>query len=90
MSTPAPLDPKNDPSLTEGRFTGLHPDNSYPLVDGNLDEEQEKRRQARLEGARTKRVSSDAPHADHPPFTERFTTNDHAARAAEAAPDVVA
>lgn len=72
MTEPDP-DPQNhhNPDATENRFTGLHPDNTYPLVDGELDFEQQKRLQARQEGARTRRVSSDAPRAAHPPFTEK-------------------
>ena len=64
-------DNRDNPEATENRFTGLYPDNSYPLVAGQLDFEQEKRRQARLEHDRTPRVSSDSPYAAHPPFTEK-------------------
>lgn len=59
----------NNPDATENRFTGLYPDNDYPLVDGQLDFEQEKRQQARDESERTKRVSSNTAYAAHPPFT---------------------
>jgi len=83
-----------EPTATENRFSGLYPNNTYPLVDGALDEVQEKRKQARDEGARTRRVSDDAtPRAPHPPLAEKFTTNDHAVPRAEAeaeAEDVVA
>lgn len=68
MTTP---DPHYDPTATENRFTGLYPDNDYPLVDGELDFEQEKRLQARQESDRTPRESSNAPYAAHPPFTEK-------------------
>lgn len=72
MTTPDPeLDPKADPNRTEGRFSGIHPDNSYPLVDGELDLVQEMKAQARQESARTRRESSDEPRDPHPPFTER-------------------
>lgn len=60
--------------LTQNGFSrgtvtsGVHQDNNYPLVDGQLDEEQERRLQARQEhdwatGARE----------DHPPFTKSNT-----------------
>lgn len=66
-------DPQNhlNPTATESRFSGLYPDNAYPLVEGQPDLEQQKRLQARQESDRTPRVSSDDPYADHPPFTER-------------------
>lgn len=82
MTTPE-LDAKEDPNRTEGRFSGLYPDNTYPLVDGELDEEQERRLQARQEHDRTPRESSDDPYEDHPPLTEKYTTNDHAERRAQ-------
>jgi hypothetical protein len=83
MTTPADNN-SNVPDAETERFTGLYPDNSYPLVDGELDEVQEQRKQARDEGARTRRVYSDTARVAHPPFTERFTTNDHEVRRAEA------
>lgn len=89
MTTPAENN-SNVPTATENQFTGLYPDNTYPLVDGELDAEQEQRKQARDEHDRTPRVSSEDPYVDHPPLTERFTTNDHATRTAEAEEDVVA
>lgn len=61
----------DNPTATEDRFSGLYPDNTYPLVDGELDIEQQKRLQARQESDRTPRVSSDDPYDDHPPFTSR-------------------
>lgn len=75
MTTPDPVDPKHDPHATENRFSGIHPDNSYPLDNGALDEEQERRLQARQE---TEFVRGE--REERPAFTERYTTNDHAAR----------
>lgn len=69
MTTPNPA--YSDPTLEEGRFSGLYPDNTYPEVDGEPDIEQQKRLQARQESARTPRVSSENPYADHPPFATR-------------------
>ena len=93
MTTPA-LDPKNDPNATVNRFSGIYPNNTYPKVDGQIDEVQEMKLQARQEGARTRRTSSNTPRPAHPPLTERFSTNDHATPRADAeaaaAPDVVA
>lgn len=78
-----PLDPKYDPDATVNRFSGIFPNNDYPLVNGVRDEVQERQAQARQEGARTRRESSDTPRDPHPPFTERYTTNDHAARSTD-------
>lgn len=61
----------DNPAAETNRFSGVYPDNTYPLVDGELDFEQQKRLQARQESDRTRRVSSDAAHAAHPPFTEK-------------------
>lgn len=55
--------------------SGMYPNNTYPLVNGKLDEEQEKRKQARQESALTKRVASATPRASHPPLTNKFTTD---------------
>lgn len=71
MTTPDDPNNHHNPAAETHRFSGLHPDNSYPLVDGELDFEQQKRLQARQESARTRRVSSDAAHAAHPSFTEK-------------------
>lgn len=81
MTEPNPA--YSDPTLETGRFSGLYPDNTYPEVDGELDEEQQKRLQARQEHDRTPRESSDDPYADHPPLTEKYNTNDHALRRAQ-------
>lgn len=62
------LDPKVDPNATVNRFSGIHPDNSYPEVDGQPDLVQEMKLQARQESARTRRESSDEPRDDHPAF----------------------
>lgn len=70
MTQPDPNN-HNNPAATENRFSGLYPNDSYPLVNGAPDFEQEKKAQARLESERTRRVSSDAPRAAHPPFTEK-------------------
>lgn len=56
----------SNPDATENRFSGVYPDNSYPLVDGQLDFEQEKRLQARQE---SEWARGDRPN--HPPFTEK-------------------
>lgn len=87
MTTPNPQ--HSDPNATTDRFSGIYPNNTYPLDAGNLDAEQEQRKQARDESTLTRRVSSDAPRAAHPPLTERFTTNDHATRTANVAPGPV-
>lgn len=75
MTTPAPLAPKNDPRRTEGRYSGIYPNNTYPLVAGKIDSEQEKRKQARLEGARTRRVASTTARAVHPPLASQFSND---------------
>ena len=82
--TSMPMGAVNDsnPTATTNRFSGVYPNNSYPLVGGKLDEVQEMRKQARDEGARTRRVSSAAARAPHPPLTKKYDTNDHAARRA--------
>lgn len=54
MTTPDPNNHRN-PAAETNRFTGLYPDNTYPLVDGQLDIEQQKRLQARQESNRTPR-----------------------------------
>ena len=74
-----------NPAATTNRFSGLHPNNSYPLVSGKLDEVQEQKKQARDESARTRRVSNDAtPRVAHPALASKYKTNDHATRTAEA------
>ncbi len=47
MTTPNPQ--HSDPNATTNRFSGIYPNNAYPLVAGNIDAEQEKRKQARQE-----------------------------------------
>lgn len=81
MTTP---DPQNDPNATENRFSGIYPNNTYPLVDGAPDEEQQKRLQARQEHDRTPRESSEDAYEDHPALTEKYTTNDHELRRQQA------
>lgn len=51
--------------------SGVHVDNAYPLVEGNLDEEQERRLQARQESDFVR-----GNRADRPEFTRAFP-NDH-------------
>ncbi len=46
--------------------SGVFPNNTYPLVNGELDFEQEKRLQARQEHDR-----AEGRRPDHPPFTEK-------------------
>lgn len=81
MTTPDPNNHRN-PLAEVGRFTGLYPDNTYPLVDGKLDVEQEKRKEARQESDRTPRGVLATNGADvydtpnetypaHPAFTEK-------------------
>lgn len=69
---PAPILAKNDPKRTTGRFTGIYPNNTYPLVAGKIDAEQERRKQARTESTRTKRVASATTRVAHPPLTKKF------------------
>lgn len=78
----------NDYDFSTGGFvpsenvtSGVHLNNEYPLVEGKLDEEQERRLQARQEHDK-----ATGARADHPEFTRKFP-NDHvkAQQAAEAA-----
>lgn len=58
--------------------SGVHLNNEYPLVNGEVDEEQERRLQARQEHDK-----ATGAREDHPEFTRRFL-NDHAKAEAEA------
>lgn len=62
-------DPNNhfNPLAVDGEFTGLYPDNKYPLVDGKLDVEQEKRLEARQE-----HDWAEGTRPDHPPLTHKY------------------
>lgn len=86
MTEPDP-DPNNyhNPDAETHRFSGLHPDNSYPEVDGQPDEVQQMKTQARQESARTRRVSTDTPHGAHPAFAARFDNDFVKAQKAAAA-----
>lgn len=61
-----------DPSFSRGSVTsGVYPDNAYPLVNGSIDAEQEKRLQARQESEVAR-----GTRTEHPPLTRQFP-NDH-------------
>lgn len=54
-----------DDMIEESVTSGVHPNNTYPLVDGELDFEQEKRKQARDSTTAT------INRTEQPPFTRK-------------------